>query len=316
MSTPPQQSCGDRCRFAPTTSGPAHPGTLLAALLCWLDARSSSAWLGLRLEDVDPTRCTAHNAREMCDALEWLGLEWDAVEHQSESRAAHDAALQQLARAGHVYACGCSRSAIRQANLPAVDGGWRYPGTCRDRVLREAEVLRCSDAVRLRLEPGRVDLRDESGLELSQDPSQALGDPILRRADGAIAYHLAAVVDDARAGVTRVVRGRDLAGSSALQVSMQRRLALPTPVYRHHLLLQEPRGGKLAKLHGSVGWRELERYYTPEGLCGVLARLAGLRPRPESVTPAELLADFDWERVRATDQVVRWSEGQLIPVGA
>ena len=44
-------------RFAPSTTGPAHPGTLLAALLCWLDARSRGARLVLRLEDLDPQRC-------------------------------------------------------------------------------------------------------------------------------------------------------------------------------------------------------------------------------------------------------------------
>ena len=102
-------------------------------------------------------------------------------------------------------------------------------------------------------------MRDESGLDLSQHVAAEMGDPVLRRRDGAIAYHLAAVVDDARAGITRIVRGRDLATSTATHVALQRLLGLPTPAYRHHFLLLEESGGKLAKLHGSIGWRELAR---------------------------------------------------------
>jgi glutamyl/glutaminyl-tRNA synthetase len=149
--------------------------------------------------------------------------------------------------------------------------------------------------------------RDEGGLDLAQDPSLALGDPVLRRRDGAIAYHLAVVVDDAAQGVTRVVRGRDLAACTALQVVLQRALALPTPSYRHHLLLLEPRGEKLAKLHGAVGWRELRGRYTAEAFTGWLAQRAGLRASADPLAPRELLADFAWERVRSQDVAVRWT---------
>ena len=103
----------DRCRYAPTPSGPAHPGTLLAGLLAWLDARSRGAPLLLRLEDVDRLRCTPELTEEMRAALRWLGLDWDAESVQSERRPAHEAALERLAEAGLVYPCGCSRAEIR-----------------------------------------------------------------------------------------------------------------------------------------------------------------------------------------------------------
>jgi glutamyl/glutaminyl-tRNA synthetase len=289
-----------RCRFAPTTSGPAHPGTLLAALLCWLDARSRGAELLLRLEDIDPQRCTPERADDMRAALRWLGLDWDGESLQSRHRAAHEAALAELRRRGLVYACTCSRSRVRREGRPAADGGWRYPGTCRDAGHREG-------ALRLRLSPGRVTPVDESGLDLSQDPYEEMGDPVLRRRDGAITYHLACVVDDAQQQVTRVVRGRDLAVCTALHVTLQRCLDLPTPTYRHHLLLLAREGGKLAKLHGAAGWHELRRHYTPERLCGLLAGWVGLRDRPEPASPAELLPDFCWSRVRPDDVALEWS---------
>src|SRR5262249_10623370 len=130
-----------------------------------------------------------------------------------------------------------------------------------------------------------------------------MGDPVLRRRDGAIAYHLAVVVDDGRAGIERIVRGRDLAASTATHVVLQRALGLPTPVYRHHFLLLEETGGKLAKLHGSVGWRELARARTGRALCGQLAQIAALVDVPREIAPSALVTGFDWARVRSDDLV-------------
>lgn len=300
------RAVSDRCRFAPTPSGPAHPGTLLAALLCWLDARSRGAALLLRLEDVDFVRCTPAWSDDMRAALAWLGLDWDAEIVQSERRAAHEAALDRLAERGLLYPCRCSRADVRRAGLPAADGGWRYPGTCRERALGPGGWRASHEALRLRLPAGRVELRDESGLDLSQDVRAEMGDPVVRRADGAIAYQLAVVVCDREDRIDRVVRGRDLASATATQRVLQRALDLPCPGYRHHLLLLEERGGKLAKLHGSVGWHALREAMSARALCGFLARLVGLADTARETTPRELLADFAWERVSPRDRVLRW----------
>jgi glutamyl/glutaminyl-tRNA synthetase len=285
---------------------------LLAALLCWLDARSQQALLRLRLEDLDPTRCTEASAREMRSALDWFGLDWDDELLQSESLESHRFALDTLARQGVLYPCSCSRREIERMGVPAADGGWRYPGTCRNRELPQAGWREVAGVIRLRLEPGRVEPHDEGALNLGQDPAAAMGDPVLRRRDGAIAYHLACVVDDGTQGVTRVIRGRDLATSTAIQVVLQRLLDLPTPAYRHHLLLLERRGAKLAKLHGAVGWRELEAHYAPEKLCGMLAMIAGLRSDPEPVRPSDLLRDFHWSRVGTEDRPLHWTGRELV----
>lgn len=304
------------CRFAPTPSGPAHPGTLLAGLLCWLDARSRGAHLLLRLEDVDATRCTPEHAAEMRTALAWLGLDWDAEAVQSERRAAHEAALDRLAAEGLLYPCSCSRSAVRAAGTAAVDGGWRYPGNCRGRELPPTGWRGAGEALRLRLPAGDVPALDEDGSLLCRNPSRELGDPVLLRRDAVVAYHLAVVVDDAADAITRIVRGRDLAACTAIHRVLQQALGLPAPTTRHHLLLLEESGGKLAKLHGAVGWRELVAHYAPERLCGVLARVSGLRESADPTTPAELLADFAWERVQRDDALLRWTGSELEWQGA
>jgi len=302
----------ERCRFAPTTSGPAHPGTLLAGLLCWLDARNRGARLLLRLEDVDSTRCTTESADDMRSALKWFGLDWDEFSLQSENRISHEAALDTLAERGVLYPCSCSRSDIKRSGERAADGGWRYPGSCRDRPLPKGGWRDVGEALRVRLSAGRVEPADEGGVDLAQDPAAEMGDPVLLGRGGSIAYHLAAVVDDGRQQITRVVRGRDLAASTAIHVTLQRLLDLPTPVYRHHFLLLEETGGKLAKFHGAVGWRELRGHYAPEALCGLLASAADLIEAPAPMRPRDLLAAFDWRRVRSEARVARWTGERLV----
>ncbi len=297
-------------RYAPSTTGSAHPGTLLAGLLCWLDARSRGARLLLRLEDLDPQRSRPELARAMRDDLLWLGLDFDEVSFQSDASAAHREAMEALAARGLVYPCRCSRAELRAQGERAADGGFRYPNRCRARDLAEATP---SDALRVRVPAGTIRVQDESGADLSQDVESAFGDPIVRRRDGGVSYHLASVVDDARAGVTRVVRGRDLATTTATQVALRTLLeAGPDPVYRHHLLLLERRGDKLAKLHGSVSLAELRDRYDAPSLCGVLAHAAGLADTVDPVTPPELLADFSWSRVREADRVLDWDGRSLL----
>jgi glutamyl-tRNA synthetase/glutamyl-Q tRNA(Asp) synthetase len=302
-------------RFAPSTTGRAHPGTLLAALLCWLDARSLGGRVILRLEDIDPERSRPELVAGLQDDLAWFCLDWDEVQLQSEARARHEAALDALAARGLLYPCACSRAALRARGAAAPDGGFAYAGTCRARALPAAGWRASREPLRARVPSREVVVRDESGAVWALDPARAFGDPVVRRRDGAIAYHLASVVDDAASGVTRVVRGRDLALHTPLQVALRESLGLPVPTYRHHLLLLELRGGKLAKLHGSVAAPELRQHYSAAALCGVLAQACGLRARAEPVTPRELLRDFAWSRVRGDDAALHWTGETLQLLG-
>ena len=109
------------------------------------------------------------------------------------------------------------------------------------------------------------------------------------------------------------MRGRDIAPSTATQVMLQRLLGLPTPRYRHHfLLLEEARGAKLAKLHGSIPWSSVRARYSGPELCGVLAHAAGLLASPRPCSPRELVATFDWSRVTTGDRVARWHDALVI----
>src|SRR5690606_24865195 len=121
---------------------------------------------------------------------------------------------------GRLYPCRCSRKDRRQSGRRAPDGGWAYANTCRDRPLSPGGWRACDETLRVRLDDDAIRLVDEGGLDLSQTPARDMGDPIALRRDGVLAYHLVVVVDDAASGVTRVVRGRDLATSTATQVAL------------------------------------------------------------------------------------------------
>jgi glutamyl-Q tRNA(Asp) synthetase len=297
-------------RFAPSTTGEAHPGTLLAGLLAWLDVRAAGGRFVVRLENLDHLRCRPAWSAQMLDDLRWFGLDWDEVVDQQTRRAAYEAALDRLAGDGRLYPCACSRR-DRSGGRRAPDGGWAYPNACRGRPLPAGGWRSADEPLRVQLDDGRIELRDESGLDLSQDPADELGDPVVLRRDGVMAYQLVVVIDDAAAGVTRVVRGRDIAPSTATQVALQRLLDLPTPVYRHHLLLVSPHGDKLAKLHGSAPATELRARYRGDELCGILAAAIGLTDAGNPVWPADLVRNFDWTRVETRDLLTTWT-GTLV----
>ncbi|MCX5742287.1 MAG: glutamate--tRNA ligase family protein, partial [Proteobacteria bacterium] len=164
-------------RFAPSTTGEAHPGTLLSALLVWLDARAVGGRALLRLEDLDHTRVSDVYRAQLVDACAAIGLDWDATIVQSARADAHAAALDRLAALGRLYPCRCSR-ADRQGGRRAPDGGWAYANTCRDRALPAGGWRAVTEPLRARLDDDRLELVDACGVDLSQTPAHDLGDPI------------------------------------------------------------------------------------------------------------------------------------------
>src|SRR5690606_23078474 len=153
-------------RFAPSTTGRAHPGTLLAALLCWLDLRARGGRVVLRLEDLDPERCRDEFRVGLIDDLAWFGLDdWDAVVVQREHAAAHAAALDRLAALGRLYPSPTSRADLATRGVRGPDGGYAYDNRDRLRALPAGGWRAVRDcAVRARLDAGLITLTDASGL--------------------------------------------------------------------------------------------------------------------------------------------------------
>lgn len=247
-----------RTRFAPSPTGPLHLGHAYSALCA--ASRADPGEFLVRIEDLDASRCRPEYEAAIFVDLRWLGLRWpEPVLRQSTRGPAYRVALDRLAAAGLVYPCRCTRGDIRAALAAPQEGGGEppYPGTCRRRRMADAqpgEAIRLNLAAALAALPGPLPDFTETGPEFAGqhavNPARLLGeigDSVLARHDGAAAYHLAVVLDDAHQRVSEVVRGADLFAATFLHVLLQSLLGLPTPGFHHHALIRDAAGKRLAK---------------------------------------------------------------------
>lgn len=246
-------------RFAPSPTGYMHLGHVRSAWEGWHAAHEAGGRFLLRLEDIDRTRCRPEFDAAILEDLTWLGLGWDGpVRRQSEHFGDYRAALARLDGEGMLYPCFCTRRDIqveiaRAPGAPQGEAGPVYPGTCRRLAAAErAEGIASGVDYALRLDLAAALARtgplawSEDGRRIRAEP-EGLGDVVLARKDVSVSYHLTVTVDDALQGVTLVTRGVDLFAATHVHRVLQALLDLPTPAYRHHPLLTDAAGRRLAK---------------------------------------------------------------------
>jgi glutamyl-tRNA synthetase len=278
-------------RYAPSPTGMLHLGNLRTALLAWLFARSAGARFLVRVEDLDQGRSRPHFEQAQLDDLAAIGLDWDGeIVRQSERHALYEQAIARLDADGLLYPCFCTRAEIREATSaphgPLPEGA--YPGTCR-RLTAAQRLERAANGrpPALRLDAGAARIRFTD--RLTGQHKSVVDDLVVRRNDGAAAYNLAVVVDDAAQGVGEVVRGADLLDTTPRQLLLARLLGAPAPTYAHVPLMLGADGARLAKRHGAVTLDDRRALgETPADVRASLLRSVGL--------PGELddaLAAFD-----------------------
>lgn len=235
-----------RGRFAPSPTGPLHFGSLVAALGSYLNVRAQQGQWLLRMEDLDPPREEAGAADQILRVLDALGFEWDSdVVYQSQRHDLYHDAIRDLTTKGLTYYCICSRQEISRAGLPGIEGN-RYPGTCRIAGHRNKHA-----STRLITDDTPISFTDLLQGEQLQHLQSDVGDFVILRRDGFMAYQIAVVVDDADQGITEVVRGSDLLDSTPRQIYLQRLLGLDTPDYLHLPVAIDSDGNKLSKQTGA-----------------------------------------------------------------
>ncbi len=295
-----------RGRFAPSPSGRMHLGNLLAALLAWLDVRSQGGTMVLRIEDLDPQRCSLDKARQLAEDLQWLGLDWDEgglepAYCQSNRSHYYQEAFHRLESMGLIYPCYCTRAQRLAASAPhASDGAVVYNRRCAHLTPAQRQELEAEGrrpAYRVRVPHREVTVTDGHMGPYTQQLDADCGDFIVRRSDGVWAYQLAVVVDDALMGVNHVVRGCDLLSSSPAQAWLHRTLGYAPPQFYHLPLLVDAQGRRLSKRDRDLDMGVLRAKYTPQELVGWLGWLAGLQDTPKSATPAGLIPRFQWAKV-------------------
>ncbi len=309
-------------RFAPSPSGRMHLGNVFSCLMAWLAARSAGGRMVMRIEDLDQRSQNPENARLLMDDLRWLGLDWDeGPYYQSERLELYRDAVERLSNRGLTYPCFCTRAELHAASAPhASDGTYIYQGTCKGlsaEQVRQKSVSR-PPATRVMV----PEASDPTGLvefyDLAYGPQREVlandcGDFLLRRSDGVFAYQLAVVVDDGEMGVTQVVRGRDLLGSSARQTWLSRQLGYEPPTFGHVPLLVAPDGRRLSKRDQDLHMGVLrERFGNPKPLLSMLAAAVGMTESGEEKGANELVERFSWEALSAHENDVVVANGTLL----
>ena len=292
-------------RFAPSPTGRMHLGNVYAALLSWLSVKSQGGQWLLRIEDIDPDRSRRRYADMLMEDLHWLGLNWDLGPYwQSDRYAIYEEQLQRLQATGLTYPCYLSRGEIMATQAPhESDGRVVYGPELR---ARNAELvaqgnLSRTPCIRLRTIDKIISFLDRHYGPQSFNLEKQCGDFILRRGDGAWAYQLAVVVDDALMGVTEVVRGRDLLQSVPQQLYLYDLLGFTSPRFAHFPLLCNAQGQRLCKRDKALDMGELREQYTTEQILGKVAFYAGLTPTDEPVTAQQLLPLFSWDNIPVQD---------------
>ena len=269
-------------RFAPSPTGPLHFGSLVTALASYLDARHNQGLWLLRIEDLDPPRESRRAPKEIKAQLRSCGLEWDKeVLYQSSRIALYHAHLKKLAETGASYPCTCVRK-----KTPRL-----YPGLCRKKTFNSAiEPF----SIRLKVDESLVEFRDLFYGMRSYNGQTEVGDFIIRRKDGLIAYQLAVITDDALQGVTHIIRGSDLLASTAKQIYLAKALMLPIPSYGHIPVVIDNQGQKLSKQSHA---RPIDKS-SPLSMLKLALKALGQDPQTHATSPKKLLqsASNCWER--------------------
>lgn len=244
-------------RFAPSPSGLLHLGHAFSALSAFDAAQAAGGSFLLRIEDIDQSRSRKAFEDAILDDLGWLGLSWERpVRRQSEHMAGYEAVLGRLIKQGLCYRCFRTRSELLQSLASAPHGPTTPYFGAPPPPAEEQARLAAGEPFAWRLSTKRVrealgdrfdrlTFEDETGV-VDVDPER-LGDVVLARKDFPTSYHLASISDDALQGVTHVIRGEDLRDTAHLHVVLRELLGLPPVVYKHHPLITDASGRRLAK---------------------------------------------------------------------
>ncbi len=289
-------------RFAPSPTGRMHAGNIFAALMAWVVAKVQGGRIVLRIDDIDRDRCKSVFADQVQTDFEHLGLTWDSGPfYQSDNYDAYQDAFETLQAISCVYPCFCTRADLMSASAPHQGERRVYSGACRTRSNGETpqRFPKKTPSYRLQVPRRKIAFKDVFQEKFQQDLASECGDFVIKRTDGAFAYHLATVVDDAAQGITSVVRGCDLLDSTPQQIFLHDQLGSALPSYGHIPLFVAKDGRRLSKRHADAGLDALlARYKSARGVIGAIAFHAGLIPFEEPLLPEELLTYCELSKVQ------------------
>jgi glutamyl-tRNA synthetase len=289
-----------KVRFAPSPTGYLHVGNVRTALVNWLFARKSGGQFLLRIDDTDLERSKKEYEDAIKEDLAWLGISWDALEHQSKRFDRYKLAADKLTADGRLYACyesadelDVQRKMLASRGLPPIynraalkldpeqkkkhEAQGRKP---HYRFLLNDETIEWNDLIR-----GHVSMK-----------ATTMSDPVLIREDGVPVYTLASVVDDGELSATHVIRGEDHVSNTAVQIQLYKALGFAVPTFAHMALLKT-KEGELSKRLGGNDIRSMrEQSILPMAINSLLGRI-GTSDAVEAFSDMQKLIDgFDFKK--------------------
>ncbi|GAB4544437.1 MAG: tRNA glutamyl-Q(34) synthetase GluQRS [Phycisphaerales bacterium] len=278
-----------------------HLGNARTFLINWSLAQRHGWLVRMRIEDLDTPRVKPGAEAQCLDILAWLGLTWDGpVTRQSDDLRRYVSAMDTLASRGLVYPSDLTRSQIEAASSAPQEGSHEL--RCGPEFRPTTMPAGFDDPAtnwRLATPRGAVVFEDACAGVQRFDPFEEVGDFVVWTKRGQPSYQLAVVVDDAQQGVTQVVRGDDLASSTARQLLLARGLGLDwSPTFTHLPLVLGEDGRRLAKRHGDtrlVAYRD--RGVAPERVIGLLAWWSGVTSRREPMDARAFAERFEMARL-------------------
>jgi len=313
-----------RVRFAPSPTGQLHLGGARTALFNWLYARKHGGEFLLRIEDTDKVRSKQEYTYQICDSLEWLGLDWDKkIVYQSNRTRLYKEAITKLLETEKAYPCFCSKEKIAEERKQAESSGgaYYYSGTCRNlsqEIIKKRIENGDSYSVRIRVPKGYTEFDDQIYGKIKIN-NKEIDDFIIARTDGSPVYNLVVAIDDNDMNITHIIRGEDHISNTPKQIMIYEALNLPIPQFAHLPMILGPDKKRLSKRHGATGVQEYRNIgYLPETMINYLA-LLGWNPGTEQeiFSPDDLIKQFSIDRIQKKSAVfdekkLQWMSGQHI----
>lgn len=308
-----------KVRFAPSPTGPFHIGGARSALFNWLYAHHMNGTFLVRIEDTDLKRSTKESEENIKDSLKWLGLNWDegidvggdnGPYRQTERLDIYNAEVKKLIDEGKAYYCYCTEEELEESRKEQIAAGKTpvYDGHCEHLTQEQIDQYKAEGrkpVVRLKVRKDGVFGFDDMVRGHVEFQASGIGDFIIVKSDGIPVYNFAVVIDDAKMGITHVIRAEEHLSNTPRQLAIYEALGYEVPKFGHISLILGADHKKMSKRHGATSVTEYRNMgYLPQAMFNYLA-LLGWAPQGEQeiFSVDELVKQFSMNRVSSNDAV-------------
>lgn len=309
-------------RFAPSPTGELHLGGARTALFNYLYAKKNNGKFFLRIEDTDPERSKEEFIDQICDSLNWIGLDWDEpIIYQSQNKSQHSQIVSHLLKTKKAYRCFCTKTELQKERDEAKKAKIPYKYSGKYRNLSDNEVKQKLNnaepfSIRIKIPDGETSFTDMVYGEIKVN-NKDLDDFIIQRSDGSPTFNLSCVVDDLFMGINTVIRGEDHLSNTPKQIIIYNLLSKKPPKFVHLPMILASKGQRLSKRHGATGVEEYKNMgYFPESLLNYLFLLGWSSSNEKEIFNLnEMIHEFNFDGIVKKGAIfdikkLEWVSGQ------